>query len=311
MAGLRPGAAQRLVDRLGRGTIGCLLSGRYHESLVIRRGALTLRAAPGARVELLGSIWVRRTAAGVSVSDLSIDASSASTYRPEWADEEGLPASFRETRPALIVNGDGFRLERSEVTNRGGICVLLGSAGGAFGTARDPVLEENRIHGCGRLRPDGRRTNHDHGVYVESARHARIVRNLVYDNRDRGIQLYPDAQGSLVDGNTLARNGEGIVFGGNDELASSANVVSGNVIADSQLADDAGRRYSVDSSWGGAIGVSNLFDGNCVWQPSRESWAVQRPPIGFEERGTRFLDPDFADERAGDLTVRAAGCSRR
>lgn len=247
----------------------------------------------------------------MTISGLRIDASDAQSYRPDWASKEGLPSSFVESRVGLIVNGDAFRLERSEVTNRNGICVVLGSAGGEFGIARDPVLAENRIHGCGRLRPDGRRSNHDHGVYVEATRNARIVGNVIYDNRDRGIQLYPDAQGSLVEGNTLVRNGEAIIFGGNDELASSGNVVRGNVISDSALANGVDQRYSVDASWGGTIGAGNVFEDNCVWQPGGEDWAIQRPPVGFEERATRFVDPGYVDAAAGDFTARAPGCSTR
>src|SRR5690606_1448717 len=77
--------------------------------------------------------------------------------------------------------------------------------------------------------------NTHHGIYVESARRARIVHNVIFRNADRGIQLYPDAQASLIMGNVLALNGTGIIFSGAEGYASSRNVVLRNVIAGSRL----------------------------------------------------------------------------
>ena len=46
-----------------------------------------------------------------------------------------------------------------------------------------------------------------------------IVRdNWIYDNTDRGIQLYPDADGSTITGNVIDSNGEGIVFAGEGRI---------------------------------------------------------------------------------------------
>ena len=38
--------------------------------------------------------------------------------------------------------------------------------------------------------------------------------NWIYDNADRGVQLYPDADGTVVTGNVIDGNGEGVIFGG-------------------------------------------------------------------------------------------------
>ena len=54
--------------------------------------------------------------------------------------------------------------------NHTSICFGLGSDGG-WGTAVDVVIDDNRIHDCGRLPA----TNHDHGIYVESTRDAVIT----------------------------------------------------------------------------------------------------------------------------------------
>ena len=72
------------------------------------------------------------------------------------------------------------------------------------------MIEHNRIHDCGVLPA----TNLDHGIYVAEADHTVIRRNLIYDNADRGVQLYPDADGTVVTGNVIDGNGEGVIFGG-------------------------------------------------------------------------------------------------
>jgi hypothetical protein len=56
--------------------------------------------------------------------------------------------------------------------------------------ARGDSLFCDRMHDCGRLPP----TNHDHGVYVEGAVDTVISDSLIYDNANRGIQLFPNAQ---------------------------------------------------------------------------------------------------------------------
>ena len=55
---------------------------------------------------------------------------------------------------------------------------------------RDVVIERNRIHDCGELPA----TNLDHGIYVARPTTTMIRDNWIYDNADRGVQLYPDAQ---------------------------------------------------------------------------------------------------------------------
>ena len=70
------------------------------------------------------------------------------------------------------------------------------------------MIERNRIHNCGQLPP----TNHHHGIYVEASDGARITDNWIYDNADRGIQLFPDAQGTYVARNVIDGNGQGVIF---------------------------------------------------------------------------------------------------
>src|SRR4029079_9905723 len=102
-------------------------------------------------------------------------------------------------------------LRGNDITNQHtGICVILGGAFPRYGLAVDPVVEGNRIHDCGRLP----RTNHDHGIYVEGTRGARITGNLIYGNADYGVHLYPDADRSLIARNVIEGNGGGVMVAG-------------------------------------------------------------------------------------------------
>ena len=85
------------------------------------------------------------------------------------------------------------------------------------------MIERNRIHNCGELPA----TNHHHGIYVEASDGARITDNWIYDNADRGVQLFPDAQGTYVARNVIDGNGQGIIF----SRKSANNVVEHNVIS--------------------------------------------------------------------------------
>ena len=58
---------------------------------------------------------------------------------------------------------------------------------------RGDHIERNRIHDCGVLPAE----NHHHGIYIEASDDARVIDNWIYDNADRGVQMFPDSQGSV------------------------------------------------------------------------------------------------------------------
>ena len=183
---------------------------------------------------------------------------------------------------ARRVNGDGIVFRDNDVTNHHTtICFLLGSDG--YGRARGTVIERNRIHNCGELPP----TNHHHGIYVEASDGARITDNWIYDNADRGVQLFPDAQGTYVARNVIDGNGQGVIF----SRTSANNVVENNVISNPAL------RYNIED-WE-LSGGGNVARRNCVWstrhagnpggiQPGLEVSVVDEPrhePRLHEPRG--------------------------
>ena len=173
-------SAQKLVDSLTARVrpVACV-SGTYSGNVkVTRSGAsgapITLTSYPGERATVAGKLWITESANFVTVSSLDLDGRNA-----------GNLAS-----PA--INGDDVTFVDNDVTNYNTtICFSVGAT--TYGRAYRTVIQGNRIHNCGELPA----TNLDHGIYVEHSTGARIVDNVIYDNADRGVQLYPDAQCEL------------------------------------------------------------------------------------------------------------------
>jgi hypothetical protein len=131
-----PGAAQRLVDSLRPGEVGCLDGGSYRGPLTIAAAGtaeepITLRTRPGERARVVGALSVTREAAHLTIRDLYLDGRNAGA-------------------PSPIVNGREIVFTGNDVTNaHTSICFALGNP--RFGVARDVTIEHNRIHDCGRL----------------------------------------------------------------------------------------------------------------------------------------------------------------
>jgi parallel beta-helix repeat protein len=275
---------QKLMDSLVAGETGCLAPGTYSESVRVNHGGrsgapIQLTSAPRGQATLVGRLYMPQGSNDVVISDLALDGRNASDL------------------PSPTVNADRVTFARDDVTDgHTGICFSIGSLD--WGTAHDVVLDGNRIHDCGRL-PYGS-TNHDHGIYVESARGTVITNNFVYDNADRGIQLYPDAQGSTITNNVIDGNGEGIIFSGDSGLASSNNVVRRNVISNSRV------RYNVESWWptGNPVGTGNLASQNCLWNGTQGNVAE---PVGFTASSNVVANPGYSDRSAGDFALSSGG----
>jgi parallel beta-helix repeat protein len=170
------------------------------------------------------------------------------------------------------------------------ICFDIGND--AWGNAARTLIQGNRIHACGELPA----TNYDHGVYVSDATDTQILDNVIYDNADRGVQLYPDAQRTTVSRNIIDGNGEGVLFSGSSGSASSNNTVSNNVITFSKL------RYNVESYWGGTPGTGNVATNNCVYGGAQGNIGSQS---GFTATNNLTQDPQYANRAAGDYRIPA------
>jgi parallel beta-helix repeat protein len=284
---------RRLVAALRPGETGCLAPGRFTEDVTIRRGGLpgkpiTLRSGPGGRATIAGIVYVADSANDVVLSNLKLDGRNTS-----W-------------RASPKINGDRVVLRGNEITNANtAICVILGPSFEQYGRARGTVVERNRIYHCGRL-PE---TGHDHGIYVEGSDDARIVGNIIHDNADYGIHLYPDAQRTSIVRNVIDHNGGGIIFAGEDgdgeyrqDYASSNNVARNNVISNSR------KSYLIEAHWGGPVGRGNVATRNCLWGGARGTISNQ---LGFVARDNVVARPQFVNRAHGNFRLRrGTACAR-
>jgi parallel beta-helix repeat protein len=237
--------ARRLAASLGAGRVGCLRRGVYLGALSFERGGR--RGAPavlqGKHATIRGTVSVPRRTHDLVVRGLRL-------------------RGGRRDIPNVQINGDRVTFADNDVTNaHTSSCFIIGGSFEDYGIAHDTRLLHNRIHGCGRRPPTG----HDHGIYVEGAVGAVIRGNIIRDNADWGIQLYPYAIGSSITGNVIAANGGGVIFAGESArgeysrgYASSHNRVAGNVITGAR------RLGNVDVYWGGPVGTGNVLEDNCL-----------------------------------------------
>ncbi|MGH2952441.1 MAG: right-handed parallel beta-helix repeat-containing protein [Solirubrobacterales bacterium] len=282
------GASPRaFVDSLRRGETGCLAPGLYRANrrdikFTRPRVALTsLRRRKPAR--LVGRIWITRRADRVSIRNLNLNGANA----------RGLPS------PTVTANR--VRLEGNRIRNLSSSCVILGDDD--YGDAVGTVIERNRIHDCGRLPA----TNHDHGIYVAHADRTVIRGNWIYSNADRGVQLYPDADGSVITGNVIDGNGEGVLFAGSGDLSSDRNLVARNAITNSIL------RHNVEDHWQGPIGTDNVVRRNCLFGGARgdQDGGLETPALGYSAFGNVIANPHYYDRNGADFRLRdRSPCSR-
>ena len=241
-----------------------------------------IRAYRSERARLVGRIWVARSADDVRIEGLYLDGRNARHL------------------PSPTVNAARTSFVGNDVTNHhSAICFGLGTV--EYGRAISTVIRGNRVHDCGRLP----RTNHDHGIYVEQARGTVIEDNWIYRNADRGIQLYPNAQNTIIRRNVIHGNATGIVFSGAFGEASSGALVEQNVLTGSA------KRYNVESYWPdpSRVGHDNVVRANCLRAGvrGRGSGGLQKPAIGFEV-GPNLIEPlRYVAPRRGDFRLRGAG----
>jgi parallel beta-helix repeat protein len=274
--------AQRLVGALDPGQTGCFRGGTYGFSLIeISTPGVTLASYRGEEATLEGEIKVLPAGRDSTIEGLRLNGASG-------ADDIG---------PRIYA--DDVVLRDNEITNdHTSICVQVGPYYSGP-PPRGVVIEGNRIHDCGAL-PS---TNKDHGVYITDARDTVIRDNWIYDNTDRGIQLYPDADRTTIAGNVIDSNGEGIVFAGTGVSVSSDNVVTGNVISNSNLG------WNVYSNTPGPPADGNVLRDNCVWAGDAtddfDSNGGVEESSDFTAKANTVVDPLYVDRDAHDYRLSA------
>jgi len=271
--------AGKLADSLQPGQTGCLRAGAYEQNLTIERGGsagapITLSSYPGERATLRGRLRVKDSANFVTIEDLDLDGRHPG-----------------DTLPSPSVYGNDVVFRGNDVTNHHtGICFLIGS--NDYGRAVRVTIERNRIHDCGVLPAE----NHHHGIYIEHADNTRVVGNWIYDNADRGVQMYPDSQSAYIANNVIDGNGQGVSYA----RESANNVVEHNVVSNSVL------RWNIED-WE-LSGGGNVARLNCVWTTRTGSYAREGGVMvsrDFTAVQNLIADPQFANRAAKDFRLAA------
>jgi beta-glucanase (GH16 family) len=279
--------AQKLADLLLPGETGCLKAGVYGGGLTLTNGGtqgnpVTLESYPGGRARISGPVSVEPSADFVTISGLD------------------LAGSNPDSAGSLLIQANHVRLEGNDITNNQiADCVFVGTWDHLV---TDTVIEDNRIHNCGELPA----TNRDHGISIWNASATQITDNVIYDNANRGIQLFPNAQQTSVVHNTIDANGEGILISGTGGHTSDDNKIERNVISNSTI------RYNVETYWpdGHAIGGGNVLRNNCVFGGANAEGNGGIPPNfeGLVASGNLVADPAYVDRPGKNLTLQPGPC---
>jgi parallel beta-helix repeat protein len=273
-------SVQHLADALSAGQTGCVRGGAYIEDVTITdAGApgapIAITSYRGERATLTGRLWVHKGANYVTVSGMNLNGRNTNNL------------------PSPDINAAYTTFTADDVTNEHtAICVDIGSDT-TYGRAENTLIQGNRIHDCGTLPA----ANHDHGIYVESSTGAQIRENVIYNNADRGIQLYPDAQDTVIEHNIIDANGEGVLFSGDFGVASDNNTVAHNIITNARLRDDLESWYPA----GNPTGQGNTAQDNCVWSAANE--IIETPATGFAATNNIITNPEYANPATGDYRI--------
>lgn len=285
------------------GDAGCLRAGTYEEDdqqIEIKKGGtspsqrVTIMSAPGERAEIKGRLWVAQEASYVTIRDLDLDGSNTLEPDPE---QEGLPSP--------TVNGSDAQFINDDVTNNDAeqVCFLLGNEG--YGQPSRTLIQDSRIHNC------GKGNDHQHGIYVGHAYDTQIIGNYIYDNAGLGVQLYPNAQNTLVKNNVIDGNGENVNIGGDGTYAPSNNAITNNMIANATVGWNVGYYWPDPNT----IGQGNRVQYNCLGRAAANTkppnGGITQPQTGFSTQGNRLVgNPPYVDKAAKDFRLRTySSCS--
>jgi parallel beta-helix repeat protein len=254
--------------------------------MVLTTPQITLRPYTSRHVKLKGAIKVKPSARGSTIRGMTLDGRGGESIGPK-------------------IYADRVVLRGNEITNRHTSTCVHVTRFYSHPAPRGVVIKRNRIHDCGELPSQ----NKNHGIYVAEARGTVVRDNWIYDNADRGIQLYPDADGSKVIGNVIEGNGDGMVISGSGSNVSQGNLIAGNVIAGSY------RGYNVYSGDSGPVGRGNVLRDNCVWagnveSPFDEMGGVMTPARNYTASRNLIARPQFVSAANDNYRLQASSRCR-
>ena len=201
----------KLVSILAAGQTGCLRGGEFFDEPLGTAIVSSSNGTPTAPVVITSSGHQRATVrAAIWIKD------SANNIVFKGINFVGTPGPPKGTM--IHIDGDNIGLLRNDITNPTGICVDAGTTD--ISVPNDPGLIAkhlrivgNRVYGCGVTAPLTGADSGVHGIYLIHTLDAVISDNHIYDNINRGIQLYPRAKHTLITRNVLDGNGSNVNIG--------------------------------------------------------------------------------------------------
>ena len=307
---------KQLVARLSPGQTGCLTAGQtfggdpdleYGDLTIIdddggsRGKPIVIRSAPGGRASYRGQIWIKQSAHDLVFRKI------------KFRGTRNIPKGTH-----LIIDGHRIGFVRNDITNPEGICIDVGDLD-AYGTAKSPIrsrgfyLAHNRIHDCGSAASVDSSDSGVHGVYLINTMGARVVDNFIFDNRNRGLQLWPNADSTTVRHNTFDGNGSNVNIGScwqdfcSVTRFSEDTLLAKNVISHSRLLSNTeqdvppGDTHQIVGNFpnnGNSHG--NVITRNCIYQPDpTENFGG----YGYRRHHNLFARPLYVDRKANDLRL--------
>jgi parallel beta-helix repeat protein len=238
-------------------------AGTYSPSLLATRsgtatGTITLAGYPGEQPVITGRL--RISADYMRINGFVFDGSAVRDV-------------------SVWLNGNHLELSGNAIRN-GYMTGVYAGNGGTGGKVTDVRILSNTIQN------NGTHTSADHGVYCGDCFNSVIADNLITGNKAAGVQLYPNANGTIVASNTIARNGKyGIILGSDSGTTSSNNLIVGNVIANN--AENGIRTY-----WGAATGSGNVARNDLAFGNPQGNFANSGQGISYSanlQSDPRFL----------------------
>lgn len=235
---------------------------------------------------------------------------------------------------AFRIDGDRVTLDGIDLTYPENICLDVGGDARAKEwhlTAEDFVLIDSRIHDCGVTHlNDPNDPGGSHGLYLSLNRDGAdadpwgaIVHNSLFDhNKDRGIQLYSDADDVLVDHVVMYANGSNLNIGSDidhagdpdasrSDRARVRNSIIGNSRLDAYGGENPNSTATADVLGNFALGVGagadNVVSDSCLYNQLRNDHLFEVTDNDLTalrlERMTLDQPAQFVDVAARDFRL--------
>jgi hypothetical protein len=156
-----------------------------------------------------------------------------------------------------------------------------------------------------------KRDSGQHGVELVHTIDARIVDDAIYGNADRGIQLWPDADGTVVAHDVLDGNGSNLNLGAYvpDEFFTENTLVRDNIVANSVLRScsicdvppgDTTQIVGYFPPGEGTFG--NVVENNCIFEPDSSR---NFEGYGYLQRENVLAEPLYVDASSGNYGLQS------